>query len=50
MPRPITPEDLLLLKLPEDPHLSPDGTQVAYVVMEMDRETTSIAARSGSPR
>src|SRR5215469_371259 len=39
MPRPITPEDLFALKLPEDPQLSPDGTQVAYVVMQMDRES-----------
>jgi dipeptidyl aminopeptidase/acylaminoacyl peptidase len=39
MPRPITPDDLFAFKLPEDPQLSPDGTQVAYVVMQMDKET-----------
>src|SRR5215469_9593345 len=39
MPRPITSEDLFSFKLPEDPQLSPDGKEVAYVVMQMDRET-----------
>ena len=39
MPRPITAEDLFSFKLPEDPQLSPDGKEVAYVVMQMDPET-----------
>ncbi|MGO8946683.1 MAG: prolyl oligopeptidase family serine peptidase [Ktedonobacterales bacterium] len=39
MPRPITSEDLYSIKLAEDPQISPNGTQVAYVLMEIDRET-----------
>src|SRR5579871_450175 len=37
-PRPITSEDLYAIELAEDPRISPDGTQVAYVLMTMDRD------------
>jgi dipeptidyl aminopeptidase/acylaminoacyl peptidase len=57
MPRPITSEDLFSFKLPEDPQMSPDGREVAYVVMQMDRETYEyrrsiwiVAVGSGTPR
>jgi dipeptidyl aminopeptidase/acylaminoacyl peptidase len=36
MPRPMTPEDLLAMRIPEDPQLSPDGAHVAYVLTEID--------------
>jgi dipeptidyl aminopeptidase/acylaminoacyl peptidase len=38
MSRLLTPEDLYALKLVEDPQISPDGSHVAYVLMEIDRE------------
>ena len=37
--RPVKPEDLYLLRTVSDPHLSPDGSQVAYVVAWSDRES-----------
>jgi dipeptidyl aminopeptidase/acylaminoacyl peptidase len=37
--RPITIDDLLDVKAVSDPQLSPDGTQVVYVVSELDRAT-----------
>ena len=39
MTRPITPDDLYAIQHVEDPQLSPDGAQVAFVRMEMDRES-----------
>src|SRR5215469_7652461 len=39
MPRPITAEDLYSIKLAEDPRLSPDGTKLAYVLMQVDSES-----------
>ena len=39
MPRAITSEDLYSIKLAEEPQISPDASQVAYVLMEIDRET-----------
>lgn len=36
MPRPLTPEDLFAIRLPEEPQISPDGARVAYVVMEIE--------------
>ena len=32
MPRPPRPDDLARLRIPTDPRLSPDGTQIAFVV------------------
>ncbi len=37
MTRPLEPEDLYAIKLAEDPRISPDGSRVAYVVLEVDR-------------
>ena len=37
--RPMTIDDLLAVKSVSDPQVSPDGTLVAYVVSEIDRET-----------
>ncbi|WP_152050710.1 alpha/beta hydrolase family protein [Tautonia marina] len=42
--RPMTVDDLLSVKSVADPQVSPDGTQVVYVVSEVDRE----AGRSNS--
>lgn len=39
MPRTIAPNDLLAMKLPGDPQLSPDGRRLAYVVMRIDKES-----------
>jgi dipeptidyl aminopeptidase/acylaminoacyl peptidase len=39
MPRPITSLDLYSIKLAEDPRLSPDGAQAAYVLMAIDNES-----------
>jgi dipeptidyl aminopeptidase/acylaminoacyl peptidase len=39
MARRLEPEDLYAIKLVEDAQISPDGTRVAYVVMEIDRPT-----------
>src|SRR5260370_333934 len=38
MSRLLTPEDLYALKLCGDPRISPDGTRIAYVHSEIDRE------------
>jgi len=38
MTRRLEPEDLYSIKLVEDPRISPDGSQVAFVLMEIDRE------------
>lgn len=40
MTRSITPADLFAIQHVEDPQLSPDGTLVAFVRMEMDRESS----------
>jgi dipeptidyl aminopeptidase/acylaminoacyl peptidase len=37
--RPMTIDDLLAIKGVSDPQLSPDGTQVVYVVSQLDRST-----------
>src|SRR3990170_8022516 len=37
--RPITPEDVYLLRNVTDPQLSPDGRRVAYVVSQPDKES-----------
>src|SRR3954468_20695047 len=37
--RPMTVDDLLAVKSVADPQVSPDGTQVVYVVTEIDRAT-----------
>jgi len=39
MSRQLTLDDLYAIKLAEDPQISPDGRQVAFVVMEIDRPT-----------
>jgi dipeptidyl aminopeptidase/acylaminoacyl peptidase len=39
MSRQLQADDLFAIKLAEDPQVSPDGTQVAYVLMEIDRPT-----------
>ncbi len=39
MTRPLTPDDLYQIKVTSDPQIAPDGSQVAYVVAEMDRES-----------
>lgn len=36
--RPITIDDLLRIRTPSDPQMSPDGTRVAFVVRTMDAE------------
>jgi dipeptidyl aminopeptidase/acylaminoacyl peptidase len=36
--RPITAEDLLRLRMPSEPRLAPDGSAVAFVLTEIDRE------------
>ena len=38
MPRPMTPEDLLAMRIPEEPQLSPDGTLLAYALMEINAD------------
>ena len=42
--RPITPEDLFNLPIVSDPRLSPDGTQVAYVVTRLDQDADEYRA------
>ncbi len=37
--RPLAAEDLLAIKVVEDPRISPDGATIAYVQMEIDRES-----------
>lgn len=50
----LKPEDLYRIKLAESPAISPDGTRVAYIVAEIDRESYEyrrsiwIAAANGS--
>ena len=39
MTRRLEPEDFYAIKLVDDPQVSPDGTRVAYVVIEVDRPT-----------
>jgi dipeptidyl aminopeptidase/acylaminoacyl peptidase len=39
--KPLTFEDFIRIKRVADPQVSPDGTQVAYVVTEMDHERNS---------
>jgi dipeptidyl aminopeptidase/acylaminoacyl peptidase len=55
--RPITPDDFYAIQHVEDPQLSPDGTQVAFVRMEVDRESFEyrrsiwmISVEGGEPR
>src|SRR5512143_1497312 len=43
-PRPITPEDLYLLKNAGDVQLSPDGARVAYVLTRIDPEADEYRA------
>src|SRR5258708_34051129 len=38
MSRLLTPEDLYALKLCGDPRIAPDGTRIAYIHSEIDRE------------
>jgi len=38
MPRKITPDDLLAIRLPGDPQLTSDGRRLAYVVARIDQE------------
>ncbi len=38
MSRLLTAEDLYAIKQIEDPRISPDGSRIAYVLMEMDRD------------
>lgn len=40
MTRPITPDDFYAIQHVEDPQLSPDGAWVAYVHLQVDRETS----------
>jgi Tol biopolymer transport system component len=37
----VTPEDIVALRRPSDPQMSPDGTRVAFVVNEWDRREDS---------
>src|SRR5256885_17009035 len=39
MTRRLEPEDLYAIKLVDDPQITPDGRRVAYVVVEIDRQT-----------
>jgi dipeptidyl aminopeptidase/acylaminoacyl peptidase len=39
MTRPLEAEDLYTIKLVEDPQISPDGEQIAYVLAEIDRSS-----------
>src|SRR5215470_8793359 len=57
MSRLLTPEDLFALHLAEEPQISPDGTSVAYVLMEVDRDAYEyrrsiwmIAVAGGEPK
>ena len=43
----MTPEDLYRVKWVSDANISPDGKNVAFVVSEMDAETTTIDWPSG---
>ncbi|HZC07329.1 MAG TPA: hypothetical protein VE338_16970, partial [Ktedonobacterales bacterium] len=38
MTRSLTAEDMLAIQLAEEPQISPDGAQVAFVRTEIDRE------------
>ncbi|GIW88362.1 MAG: peptidase S9 [Isosphaeraceae bacterium] len=55
--RPMTVDDLLAVKSVSDPQVSPDGTLVAYVVTEVDREANKsnsslwlVSTRGGEPK
>src|SRR5512146_1988773 len=57
MPRPMTPDDLYALKQVVDPRISPDGAQIAYVLVEIDRQSYEyhrsiwlVATAGGEPR
>ncbi len=57
MTRPITADDLFAIRHVEDPQLSPDGTLIAFVRMEVDRESFEYrrslwvaSVESGAPR
>ncbi len=57
MSRPLTPDDLYALTWIEDPRISPDGTRIAFVRLEIDREgyeskrsIWTIPAAGGAPR
>ncbi|MFI5273233.1 MAG: TolB family protein, partial [Ktedonobacterales bacterium] len=39
LPRTLTPDDLYALKQVEDPRIAPDGGRIAYVLVEIDRES-----------
>ena len=38
MPRLLAPEDLLAMRIPEEPQISPDGALLAYALTEIDAE------------
>lgn len=55
--RPMTVDDLLAVKSVSDPQLSPDGTQIVYVVSEVDRSADRsnsdlwlVSTSGGEPR
>lgn len=57
MARLLTAEDLYAIKHVEDPHISPDGTQIAFVHMEIDRDAYEyrraifvVSTTGGEPR
>ena len=57
MTRMLTPDDLYAIKLVEEPRISPDGTRIAYVLQEMDRERYEyrrsiwlVSVEGGEPR
>lgn len=57
MTRRLEPDALYDLRLVEDPQISPDGEQIAFVIAEIDRETYEyhrsiwvVAAEQGQPR
>src|SRR5512144_1665494 len=56
-PRPITFDDFIAVQRVTDPQLSPDGTQIAFVVTVMDKAANRgasdiwiVAAKGGEPR
>src|SRR5512135_1943131 len=40
--RPLSPDDIFVMKTVSDPQVSPDGAWVAYTVTEMDREADKL--------
>jgi dipeptidyl aminopeptidase/acylaminoacyl peptidase len=57
MTRRLEPEDLYAIKLVDDPQITPDGERVAYVIVEIDRNTYEYhrsiwlaATHGGQPR